>query len=99
MHPRKRQRKNASTMKLVGKLLARFRTEAGMTQVELALASGVQEDTIASIEQGRRSLVPVFRHVVDRRRQRALGVQQIVDRLRQIPLETLRLLARLLGET
>lgn len=39
-------------------LLARFRTEAGMTQAELTQASGVQEDTIASVEQGRRSLVP-----------------------------------------
>ncbi len=65
MHPRKRQRKNASTMKLVGKLLARFRTEAGMTQVELALAAGVQEDTIASIEQGRRSLVPDLAETID----------------------------------
>lgn len=58
MHPRKRQRKNASTMKLVGKLLARFRKEAGLTQTELAQAAGVPEDTIASVEQGRRSLVP-----------------------------------------
>ncbi len=65
MHPRKRQRKNASTMKLVGKLLARFRTEAGMTQVELALAAGVQEDTIASAEQGRRSLVPDLAEAID----------------------------------
>lgn len=65
MHPRKRQRKNASTMKLVGKLLARFRTEAGMTQVELAQASGVQEDTIASVEQGRRSLVPDLAETID----------------------------------
>ncbi|WP_324605935.1 Scr1 family TA system antitoxin-like transcriptional regulator [Streptomyces sp. CNS654] len=52
-------------MKLVGKLLARFRTEAGMTQVELALAAGVQEDTIASIEQGRRSLVPDLAETID----------------------------------
>ncbi|MEU6955006.1 Scr1 family TA system antitoxin-like transcriptional regulator [Streptomyces sp. NPDC045714] len=52
-------------MKLVGKLLARFRTEAGMTQVELALASGVQEDTIASVEQGRRSLVPDLAETID----------------------------------
>ncbi|CAM5513426.1 hypothetical protein GCM10010253_44480 [Streptomyces badius] len=65
MHPRKRQRKYASTMKLVGKLLARFRAEAGMTQVELALAAGVQEDTIASIEQGRRSLVPDLAETID----------------------------------
>lgn len=65
MHPRKRQRKNASTMKLVGKLLARFRKEAGLTQTELAQASGVQEDTIASVEQGRRSLVPDLAETID----------------------------------
>ncbi|MFH9266104.1 Scr1 family TA system antitoxin-like transcriptional regulator [Streptomyces sp. NPDC017546] len=52
-------------MKLVGKLLARFRTEAGMTQVELAQAAGVQEDTIASVEQGRRSLVPDLAETID----------------------------------
>ncbi|GGU91474.1 transcriptional regulator [Streptomyces cavourensis] len=52
-------------MKLVGKLLARFRTEAGMTQAELAQAAGVQEDTIASIEQGRRSLVPDLAETID----------------------------------
>lgn len=65
MHPRKRQRKNASTMKLVGKLLARFRKEAGLTQAELAQAAGVQEDTIASVEQGRRSLVPDLAETID----------------------------------
>lgn len=65
MHPRKRQRKNASTMKLVGKLLARFRKEAGLTQTELAQAAGVQEDTIASVEQGRRSLVPDLAETID----------------------------------
>ncbi len=36
-----------------------------MTQVELALAAGVQEDTIASIEQGRRSLVPDLAETID----------------------------------
>lgn len=65
MHPRKRLRKNASSMKLVGKLVARFRLEAGMTQAELAQAAGVQEDTIASIEQGRRSLVPDLADTMD----------------------------------
>lgn len=65
MHPRKRQRKNASTMKLVGKLLARFRKEAGLTQTELAQAAGVQEETIASVEQGRRSLVPDLAETID----------------------------------
>ncbi|MCC0578037.1 Scr1 family TA system antitoxin-like transcriptional regulator [Streptomyces californicus] len=65
MHPRKRQRKNASSMKLVGKLVARFRHEAGMTQGQLATAAGVQEDTISSIEQGRRSLVPDLADAMD----------------------------------
>lgn len=65
MHPRKRLRKNASSMKLVGKLVARFRLEAGMTQAELARAAGVQEDTIASIEQGRRSLAPDVADTMD----------------------------------
>ncbi|MFI7087976.1 helix-turn-helix domain-containing protein [Streptomyces anulatus] len=52
-------------MKLVGKLLARFRKEAGLTQTELAQAAGVQEDTIASVEQGRRSLVPDLAETID----------------------------------
>ncbi|MEU2428556.1 helix-turn-helix transcriptional regulator [Streptomyces sp. NPDC007861] len=57
MHPRKkRQRKNASAMKLVGSLLACFRESAGLTQRELAARVCVGEETIASIEQGRRPL-------------------------------------------
>ncbi|WUL84317.1 helix-turn-helix transcriptional regulator [Streptomyces sp. NBC_00342] len=58
MHPRNRQRKNASAMKLVGKLLGRFRIAAGLTQAQLADLARVQVETIASIEQGRRSLLP-----------------------------------------
>ncbi|MCX4770710.1 helix-turn-helix transcriptional regulator [Streptomyces sp. NBC_01260] len=58
MHPSNRQRKNASAMKLVGKLLGLFRVAAGLTQAQLANAVGVQVETIASIEQGRRSLLP-----------------------------------------
>ncbi|MFD7715888.1 Scr1 family TA system antitoxin-like transcriptional regulator [Streptomyces sp. NPDC059814] len=45
-------------MKLVGKLLGLFRVAAGLTQAQLADAVGVQVETIASIEQGRRSLLP-----------------------------------------
>lgn len=58
MHPRNRQRKNASAMKLVGKLVAVFRVAAGLTQAQLADAVGVQVETVASIEQGRRALLP-----------------------------------------
>ncbi|MGW0853765.1 helix-turn-helix domain-containing protein [Streptomyces sp. NPDC002690] len=45
-------------MKLVGKLVSLFRVEAGMTQAQLATSVGVQVETIASIEQGRRALLP-----------------------------------------
>ncbi|MFJ2116658.1 multiprotein-bridging factor 1 family protein, partial [Streptomyces sp. NPDC087850] len=65
MHPRKRPRKNASAMKLVGKLVARFREAAGLTQRELAERVSTHEETIASIEQGRRPLKPDMAHVLD----------------------------------
>ncbi|WSD69129.1 helix-turn-helix transcriptional regulator [Streptomyces sp. NBC_01591] len=58
MHPGKRKRKNASAMKLVGKLVAVFRRAAGLTQTQLADLAGHQVETIASIEQGRRALLP-----------------------------------------
>lgn len=56
MQPRKRQRKNASAMRLVGALVARFRITAGMTQRQLAEHVCTQPETIASVEQGRRAL-------------------------------------------
>ncbi|WP_329618206.1 helix-turn-helix transcriptional regulator [Streptomyces brevispora] len=45
-------------MKLVGKLLGVFRVAADLTQAQLADLVGVQVETIASIEQGCRSLLP-----------------------------------------
>ncbi|MFC9625320.1 Scr1 family TA system antitoxin-like transcriptional regulator [Streptomyces sp. NPDC056930] len=65
MHPRKRQRKNASAMKLVGKLVGVFRVAAGLTQAQLADRVGHQVETIASIEQGRRALLPDLAHRLD----------------------------------
>ncbi|MBT2528483.1 helix-turn-helix domain-containing protein [Streptomyces sp. ISL-99] len=65
MHPRKRQRKNASAMKLVGALVARFRTDAGLTQRELADRICAGEETVASIEQGRRPLKPDLARLLD----------------------------------
>lgn len=56
MHTRKRQRKNASAMKLVGSLVALFREVAGLTQSQLAERACVHTETIASVEQGRRLL-------------------------------------------
>ncbi|MGX1484080.1 transcriptional regulator with XRE-family HTH domain [Streptomyces griseus] len=58
MHPRNRQRRNASAMKLVGKLVGLFRVTADLTQAQLADRAAVQVETIASIEQGRRALLP-----------------------------------------
>lgn len=65
MHPRKRQRKNASAMKLVGELVGVFRVAAGPTQAQLAERVGHQVETIASIEQGRRALLPDLAHRLD----------------------------------
>lgn len=66
MHPRKRQRKNASAMKLVGAQLAMFRETAGLTQRELASSINVNLETVASIEQGRRPLKPDLAVRLDR---------------------------------
>lgn len=66
MQPRKRQRrKNASAMKLVGQLVAVFRQAAGFTQAQLAERINVHEETISSIEQGRRPLKPDMAEVLD----------------------------------
>ncbi|MDI3388182.1 helix-turn-helix transcriptional regulator [Streptomyces sp. B-S-A8] len=43
---------------MVGRLLALFRQTAGLTQAELAERLAIAESTIASIEQGRRPLLP-----------------------------------------
>lgn len=45
-------------MRLVGKLVGVFRVAAGLTQAQLADAVGIQVETVASIEQGRRALLP-----------------------------------------
>ncbi|GAA2454834.1 helix-turn-helix transcriptional regulator [Streptomyces pulveraceus] len=69
MHPRKKKRKNASAMKLVGRLVAVFRMAARLTQQQLADLAGHQVETIASIEQGRRALLPSL----------ALKLDQLLD--------------------
>ncbi|MFD9002052.1 Scr1 family TA system antitoxin-like transcriptional regulator [Streptomyces sp. NPDC059582] len=52
----RRRTKNASAMKMVGSLVGVFRRTAGLTQRALAERLLVDEETIASIEQGRRTL-------------------------------------------
>ncbi|QUI34428.1 helix-turn-helix transcriptional regulator [Streptomyces alfalfae] len=54
--PRRRSRRNASAMKMVGALLAVHREAAGYTQRALAERLLISEELIASIEQGRRQL-------------------------------------------
>jgi transcriptional regulator with XRE-family HTH domain len=60
-----RGRKNASAVKLVGSLVGTFRRAAGLTQTALADAASVDEETIASVEQGRRSLKPDLAGLLD----------------------------------
>ncbi|MGA4839023.1 helix-turn-helix domain-containing protein [Streptomyces sp. G45] len=54
--PKRRARKNATAMKMVGALLALHRERAGYTQRSLAAQFKLSEAQIASIEQGRRPL-------------------------------------------
>ncbi|WP_330174285.1 helix-turn-helix transcriptional regulator [Streptomyces sp. NBC_01498] len=65
MHNKKRLRKNASAMKLVGSLVSLFRQVAGLTQRQLAEIACVHEETIASVEQGRRLLKPDLAELLD----------------------------------
>ncbi|MBD0745768.1 helix-turn-helix transcriptional regulator [Streptomyces sp. CBMA152] len=77
MHPsnRRRRRKNASAMRMVGALVALFRELAGLTQRELAQRAGLHEETIASIEQGRRALKPDLAEQLDA----ILGTRKVLE--------------------
>ncbi|MFB7644528.1 Scr1 family TA system antitoxin-like transcriptional regulator [Streptomyces sp. NPDC058961] len=58
-------RRNASTMRMVGAQVARFRQAAGYTQRQLAERVCAELETIASIEQGRRILKPELARELD----------------------------------
>jgi transcriptional regulator with XRE-family HTH domain len=66
MHPWQKRKKNATALRLVGAQVALFRTLARLTQRELAERLRVHEETIASIEQGRRPLKPDLAEELDR---------------------------------
>ncbi|MGW0564223.1 helix-turn-helix domain-containing protein [Streptomyces sp. NPDC003016] len=66
MSPRKRPKKNASAMKMLGAQLAAFRRAAGYTQRSLGERIGADEETIASIEQGRRPLKADLAETLDK---------------------------------
>ncbi|MER6214517.1 helix-turn-helix transcriptional regulator [Streptomyces sp. NPDC001674] len=65
MPPKKRPRPNATTMKMVGKQVAAARLAKNLTQRQLADLINVDEESIASIEQGRRMLMPDVAELLD----------------------------------
>ena len=66
MPPRKRARPNATTMKMVGKQVAAGRVAKNLTQKELGELVRLDAETVASIEQGRRALMPHVAELMDR---------------------------------
>ena len=86
MHPRRRQRKNASAMRLVGRQLARFREAAGLTQRGLAAEFNLAEQTVASIEQGRRPLKPDLAARFDDRLDTKGALSVAVDNMPEVDL-------------
>lgn len=58
-------KKNRSTMRMLGKQLQAARRAAGYTQRQLAELALVDEETIASVEQGRRRLMPDLARTLD----------------------------------
>ncbi|MEV5802727.1 helix-turn-helix domain-containing protein [Streptomyces collinus] len=58
-------RRNQSAMRMLGRQLATARRAAGLSQSGLSAALNLNEETIASIEQGRRSLKPDIAEIFD----------------------------------
>ncbi|MFJ8016511.1 Scr1 family TA system antitoxin-like transcriptional regulator [Streptomyces sp. NPDC096339] len=65
MPPRKRARPNSTAMKMIGALVAAARVAKGLTQRGLAEELHVDVETLASIEQGRRVLMPHLAEKLD----------------------------------
>ncbi|KUN75752.1 helix-turn-helix domain-containing protein [Streptomyces griseoruber] len=83
------RKKNLSTMKMLGRQLGTARRGAGLTQIGLAGLVRVDEETIASIEQGRRALKPdlaaLLDEVLDTKGMLATGVANLPE-IDQFPL-------------
>ncbi|MFI8005431.1 Scr1 family TA system antitoxin-like transcriptional regulator [Streptomyces sp. NPDC086010] len=73
-------------MKLVGKLVGLFRTSAGLTQSQLADRAAVQLETIASIEQGRRALLPDLARRLDALLDTKGALETAVDNMPEVDL-------------
>ncbi|SED82282.1 Helix-turn-helix domain-containing protein [Streptomyces sp. 3213] len=82
-------KKNRSTMRLLGSQVKAARMAAGLTQRQLAERAMVDEETIASIEQGRRrlmlSLAKTLDLILDTKGTLAAGVDNLPD-IDQYPL-------------
>ncbi|MFI5616517.1 Scr1 family TA system antitoxin-like transcriptional regulator [Streptomyces sp. NPDC051567] len=74
MAPKKRPRPNATTMKMVGAQVAVCRVAKHLTQKQLGDLIGLHSETVASIEQGRRVLMPDVAELMDR----ALGLPGVL---------------------
>ncbi|MEH0576630.1 MULTISPECIES: helix-turn-helix transcriptional regulator [Streptomyces] len=83
------RKKNLSTMKMLGKQLGTARRKAGHTQIALAELVKLDEETIASIEQGRRALKPdlaaLLDDILDTKGMLATGVDNLPE-IDQFPL-------------
>ncbi|MFD4943920.1 Scr1 family TA system antitoxin-like transcriptional regulator [Streptomyces sp. NPDC058409] len=73
-------------MKLVGKLVGVFRVAAGLTQAQLADRVGHQVETIASIEQGRRALLPGLARQLDQLLDTKKALETAVENMPEIDL-------------
>ncbi|MFE7543094.1 helix-turn-helix domain-containing protein [Streptomyces platensis] len=63
--PKKPKNRHSAAMEVIGAQLAMYRIKAGLTQRALAERASVAEETIASIEQGRRALMPHLARELD----------------------------------
>ncbi|ESQ00367.1 helix-turn-helix transcriptional regulator [Streptomyces sp. CHA1] len=86
MQQRKKSSKKVTSWEVVGAQLAEFRRSAGLTQPQLAGTAKVGEDTLASIEQGRRrlkaDLAELLDTILNTKRALATAVSKIPDRER-----------------
>ncbi|MFD5397648.1 helix-turn-helix domain-containing protein [Streptomyces sp. NPDC127097] len=62
---KKPKNRHSAAMEVIGAQLAMFRVKAGLTQRALGERASVAEETIASIEQGRRALMPHLARELD----------------------------------
>ncbi|GAA5613234.1 hypothetical protein Spla01_04403 [Streptomyces platensis] len=79
--PKKPKNRHSAAMEIIGAQLAMYRIKAGYTQRGLSEVSTASEETIASVEQGRRALMPhlaaEFDHILDTGGALAVGVAKL----------------------